>query len=63
MKTDEITYNQACGKLYQGGVPYISEIFRDEAEANEYLKQKGLQLGPVGQSNFLQSLQKQTLFS
>ena len=41
METNDITYNRGNGKIYQGGVPYISKIFRDESEAEDYLSQVG----------------------
>jgi len=51
MNTDEITYNQACGKVYQGGMPYISKIFNDEAEADDYLNHVCLHIrSSVGQN-------------
>jgi hypothetical protein len=62
MATDDITYNQASGKLYQGGVPYLSHIFMNEDEAEDYLNQLGLHLQNAGQSNLLSSLQSQPQF-
>ena len=60
METNDITYNRASGKIYQGGVPYISKIFRDEAEAKDYLSQVGLHLRlSARQSEILPSLQTQ----
>jgi hypothetical protein len=54
METNDITYNRASGKLYQGGAPYISRIFRDEKEAEDYLSQVGLHLrSSAEQSEFL----------
>ena len=58
METNDITYNLASGKIYQGGVPYISKIFRDETEAEGYLSQVGLHIrSSAKQSEFLPSLQ------
>ena len=49
-----------AGKIYQGGVPYISKIFRDESEAENYLSQVGLHLrSSTKQSEFLPSFQTQ----
>jgi hypothetical protein len=60
METNDITYNRASGKLYQGGIPYISKVFRDEIEAEVYLSQVGLHVHPsTKQSEFLPSLQTQ----
>ena len=60
METNDITYNRASGKIYQGGVPYISKIFRDETEAEDYLSQVGLHIRlSAKQSEFLPSLQNQ----
>jgi hypothetical protein len=54
METNDITYNRASGKIYQGGVPYISKIFRDETEAEDYLSQVGLHIRlSAKQSEFL----------
>ena len=58
MATDDITYNQASGKLYQGGSPYLNHIFMNEAEAEDYLSQVGLHLHKSGQSNLMPSLQQ-----
>jgi hypothetical protein len=44
MEIDNINYNQASGKLYQGGSPYLNKTFRDEAEAQDYLIKMGLKL-------------------
>ena len=64
MATEDITYNQASGKLYQGGAPYLNRIFIDEAEAENYLKQVGLCLGSSAiQSKFPKYIQKQELVS
>ena len=41
---NDITYNQASGKLYQGGLPLLNKIFRSEADAEDYLKKAGLRL-------------------
>ena len=61
METNEITYNRASGKIYLGGIPYISKIFRDEVEAEEYLSQVGLHLrSSARQSEFLHTSQTQT---
>jgi len=57
METDDITYNQASGKLYQSGVPLLNQTFRDEVEAEDYLKKAGLKLHKTGQSNLLSPLQ------
>jgi len=59
MATDDITYNQASGKLYQGGAPYINRIFRDDVEAEDYLNRVGLRLIKTGQPKILPSLQTQ----
>ena len=53
---NDITYNQASGKLYQGGVPYLSHIFANEAEAENFLNQIGLQLHKKEHSNLLHPL-------
>ena len=61
MKTNDITYNRASGKIYQGGVPYINKIFRDENEAEDYLSQVGLHIrSSARQSESLPSLQTQS---
>jgi len=52
METNDITFNQGSGKLYQGGSPYSNKIFRDKVEAEEYLIQVGLRLS-VKQSEVL----------
>jgi len=57
METNDITYNRASGKLYQGGIPYISKVFRDEIEAEVYLSQ--VVHPSTKQSEFLPSLQTQ----
>jgi len=58
METNEITYNRASGKIYQDGVPYINKIFRDEAEAEDYLSQVGLNIrSSARQSEFLNTSQ------
>jgi hypothetical protein len=44
MEIDNITYNQASGKLYQDGSPYLNKTFKDEAEAQDYLIKTGLKL-------------------
>jgi hypothetical protein len=44
LKIDAITYNQASGKLYQDGSPYLNKTFRDETEAQDYLIKMGLKL-------------------
>jgi len=63
METDDITYNQASGKLYQRGAPLLNKTFRDEVEAEDYLKKAGLKLHKTGQSNLLSPLQKQQQFN
>ena len=54
METNDITYNQASGTIYQGGIPYISKIFKDETEAEDCLSQVGLHIrSSARQSEFL----------
>ena len=53
MTTDDITYNQASGKLYRDGVPFLSHVFMNEAEAEDYLNQVGLQLHKLDHPNLL----------
>lgn len=44
MKTGDITYNQAGGKLYKNGSPFLNQIFKNETEAQDYLTKKGLRI-------------------
>ena len=44
MEIDNVTYNQASGKLYQGGSPYLNKTFKDQAEAQDYLIKIGSKL-------------------
>jgi hypothetical protein len=44
VKIDNITYNQASGKLYKDGSPYLNRTFKDETEAQDYLIKMGLKL-------------------
>jgi hypothetical protein len=44
MKTGDITYNQASGKLYKDGSPFLNRIFKNETEAQDYLTKKGLKI-------------------
>jgi hypothetical protein len=59
MKTDDITYNQASGKLYQGGMPLLNKTFTSELEAEDYLNKAGLKLLSVRHPESLSSLQPQ----
>ena len=44
MTTNDITYNRSSGKVYLGGIPYFSKIFKDEEDAENFLKHVGLHL-------------------
>ena len=44
MKTGDITYNQASGKLYKDGSPFLNQIFKNETEAQDYLTKKSLKI-------------------